>query len=150
MAERQSPSSEEDRAAKTMNERRSSSIEDGPFLKELKELFMEHCTRQWQAEFFLESVSPHVLETMSLLDSLENLETGAPPYSGPDLFTSLLHEMSSENRENWIHKEVLAVLQNPIMQAKMDHQFDKDLKAVGIPDLMGPRVRSVEKVSIHI
>jgi hypothetical protein len=150
MTEPQSPSSEEDRPANTMIERLSSSSENDEFLKELKNLFMEHCNRLWQADSFLESVSPHTLEAMSLLDSLDDLETGAPPYSGPDLFTSLLHELSSENRVKWIHKEVRAMLQVPIMQTKLDQELDKDLKAVGIPDLMGSSVRSVQKVSIHI
>jgi hypothetical protein len=150
MTEPQIPSSEEDQPANTMTERRSSSSEGDPFLKELKNLFMEHCTRLWQADCFLESVSTHSLEAMSLMDSLDDFETGAPLYSGPDLFSSLLHELSSENRENWIHKETRPVLQNSIMQIKMDQELDKDLKAVGITDLMGPSVRSVQKVSIHI
>ena len=111
---------------------------------------MEHCTRMWQADFFLESVSPHTLEAMSLLDSLDDLETGASLYSGPDLFTSLLHEVSSEKRKEWVHKEGRAVLQNPIMQTKLDQELDRDLNAVGITDLMGPSVRLMQKVSIHI
>jgi hypothetical protein len=150
MTKPQGPSSEEDRPANTMIERRSASSEDDEFLKDLKNLFMEHCTRLWQADYFLESVSPHTLEAMSLLDSLDDLETGAPLYSGPDLFASLLHELSSENREKWIHKEGRALLQVPVMQTKLDQELDKDLKAVGITDLMGPSVRSVQKVSIHI
>ncbi len=149
MTEPQSSSGAEDRPANTMRVRRSSSTDDDAFVKELKNLFMEHCTRLWQADFFLESVSPNTLEAMSLLDSLDDLETGVPPYSGPDLFTSLLHDLSSENRERWIHKEARALLQVPIMQTKLDQELDKDLKAVGIPDLMGPSVRSVQKVRIH-
>ncbi len=150
MTEPQGPSSLEDQLSKSMTQQRSSSSEDDPFFKELKNLFMEHCTRLWQADFFLESVSPHTLEAMSLLDSLDDLETGAPLYSGPDLFTSLLHELSSETREKWVHKEGRAVLQNPIMQTKLDQELDKDLKAAGITDLMGPSVRLMQKVSNHI
>ena len=150
MTEPQGPSREEDRPSKTMTEQRRSSSEDDQFFKELKNLFMEHCTRMWQADFFLESVSPHTLEAMSLLDSLDDLETGASLYSGPDLFTSLLHEVSSEKRKEWVHKEGRAVLQNPIMQTKLDQELDRDLNAVGITDLMGPSVRLVQIVSIHI
>jgi hypothetical protein len=150
MTEPQGPNREEDRPSKTMTEQRSSSSEDDQFFKELKNLFMEHCTRMWQGDFFLESVSRHTLEAMSLLDSVDDLETGAPLYSGPDLFTSLLHETSSEKREKWVHNEGRAVLQNPIMQTKLDQELDRDLNAVGITDLVGPSVRLVEKVSIHI
>lgn len=135
-----------------MAERRSSSSDEDRAAYDLKELFIEACARDWRPEYFMEGVSRSSLEAMSILDSrsLEDLEAGAPLYSGPDLFTSLIHEVSSETREKWLHEEVTTALQNPILRTKVSLFFDKELEASGILNLMGGGKRMADKVSIHI
>jgi hypothetical protein len=132
-----------------MNEPRNTGSEEERNPYDLKELFIEACAREWREEYFSEIVGRNGLEAMSMLDSLEDLEVGAPLYSGPDLFTSLQHDVSSRSREKWLFKEVCLALQDPYLRTAIDTLLDKDLEAAGMLSLMGLGKRLADKVSIH-
>jgi hypothetical protein len=133
-----------------MNESRNTGSEEARDPYDLKELFIEACARQWREEFFSEIVGLSSLEAMSMLDSLKDLEVGAPLYSGPDLFTSLQHDMSSRSRETWLFKEVCLALQDPYLQSTIGTLLDKDLEAAGMLSLIGRGKKLADKVSIRI
>src|SRR5437016_1440714 len=121
-----------------MGNPRSPSIDEETTSDEVKEFFIESCLREWREEYFSEAVGPNYLVAMSMLDSraLEDLEVGAPLYSGPDLFTSLRHEMSSRNREHWLSKYVTSCLQDADFRTKVDARFGEDLRAAGMQHLI--------------
>jgi hypothetical protein len=133
-----------------MNESRNTGSEEARDPYDLKELFIEACARQWREEFFSEIVGLSSLEAMSMLDSLKDLEVGAPLYSGPDLFTSLQHDVSSRSREKWLFKEVCLALQDPYLRTAIDTLLDKDLEAAGMLSLIGRGKKLADKVSIRI
>jgi hypothetical protein len=117
---------------------------------DFKELFIEIGARTRMEDSMSEAVSPNNLVAMSMLDSgyLESLETSL--YSGPDLLTSLRHEISGYSREKWIEAQLRSVLRNPIVANEISRLLDEDLKGAGKPGLIGGGIQLMLKVSVFI
>ena len=135
-----------------MVEPRSPTDEDKPTHEGVKELFIEFCIREWEEPNFSESISVKTLEDMSMLDSsaLEDLEPGAPLYSGPDLYSALQREVSSKGREKWMRQYNASALQDEKFRNDVGARFDEELKSAGLPNMTGLWIGMKEKVSSRV
>ena len=118
----------------------------------VKELFIEVCVREWEEANFSELIGKNNLEAMSMLDSgaLEDLEPGAPLYSGPDLLSALHREVSSVDREQWLRSRLVSALQDVQLRNQVGARLDEDLNAAGMSNKTGTGTSMKDKVSSRV
>jgi hypothetical protein len=117
---------------------------------DFKELFIEISARTHMEDSMSEAVSPNNLVAMSMLDSGCLGDLGNPLYSGPDLLTSLCHEISGYCREKWIQAQLILVLRDQNVANEMSRLLDEDLKCAGKLDLVGGGIKLIYKVRVFI
>jgi hypothetical protein len=113
---------------------------------EYKELVVEFGARTWSPASMSQTISPNNLIAMSMLDS-NNLKEGAPLYSGPDIYTSLRHEVSSATREQWLIETIRRGLRHNLrLRGEVNRLLDEDLRAAGEFSLIGQSNKTSPKV----
>jgi hypothetical protein len=115
---------------------------------DFKELLVEISVRKCMGDSMSEAVSPKNLIAMSMLDSGCLRDLGTSLYSGPDLFTSLRHDMSGSSREKWIEAQLMSLLRDEALKNEIDRLLNEDLKTAGKQDLITMGAQLANKVSV--
>lgn len=118
---------------------------------EIKELMIEWALRRSLSSFMVADTIDIDLSDVALLDigALDSADAGEPWYSGPDMHTSLEHDMRTMQREAWLTSFLKSVGDEQILR-QVRKMVEDELKKRSLLESVGDTASLLQRVSCYL